>query len=396
MRILYHHRTRAIYAEGVHIRGTVGALRKMGHEVVVISPPGADPYATRTSSAQRGLAAKMWTSFSRYSPEFIFECAELIYNVGALYKFLRAIRRKHFDFIYERYALYSFTGAALAAIFRLPLLLEINDATFVVRVRPLLLKPLARWMERRIFNQATAILAISSGFKAKIVASGVPSRKVSLLPNGTDPAVFDPSRFDGRSVREGCGLGKGVTIGYVGRFARWHRISSFISSLPEIFARYPGVRCLLVGDGPARNSCEKLVKSLNLSGKVVFTGRVLPEDLPQYIAAMDITVIPSSNDYCSPIKLFQYMAMSRAIAAARTGPIKEIVRDGIDGLLATPNDLSQLRDVLEKLLGDEALRSRLGREARTAVIRSYQWRHNAERIISVYQGVKETCRTSPK
>jgi glycosyltransferase involved in cell wall biosynthesis len=155
--------------------------------------------------------------------------------------------------------------------------------------------------------------------------------------------------------------------------------------LVEIFARLAARRAdialMLVGDGQLRPVLEALVERLGLSGKVILTGGIGHGEVPDYIAAMDICIVPHSNEYRSPIKLFEYMGQARAVLAPRTEPVEMVIRDGETGLLFAPENAAQLEEKLDRLLADESLRQRLGQRARDAVLENHTWDRNAAAVL---------------
>ncbi len=122
---------------------------------------------------------------------------------------------------------------------------------------------------------------------------------------------------------------------------------------------------------------------MGLQQAVTFTGGVAHEDVPQYLAAMDVAVAPYpplDEFYYSPIKLFEYMAAGRAVVASRIGQVAEIVVDGVTGLLYEPGDRAALVNCLRRLQRDAALRNELGRRA-SAACSEHTWSQNASRVI---------------
>lgn len=194
MRVLYHHRTRGEHVEGVHIRGITGALRELGHEVEVLSFPGADPErepaATDTAATppRRGLLPRLVTRL----PGVLFELAELAWNGVTWWRVGRRLRRSRPDFIYERYALFLFATVWLARRRGVPVILEINDSAVVERVRPLHLRGLASRIERWTLAHATGLVHISSRFRATLEAAHGPLAPGVVSPNAVD-GRFDPS-----------------------------------------------------------------------------------------------------------------------------------------------------------------------------------------------------------
>ncbi len=116
---------------------------------------------------------------------------------------------------------------------------------------------------------------------------------------------------------------------------------------------------------------------------MTFAGGVAHQDVPQYLAAMDVAVAPYpalEDFYYSPIKLYEYMAAGRAVVASRVGQVAETIEDGVNGLLFDPGDRTGLINCLRRLQKDMALRNELGRRA-SATCSDHTWDRNAARVL---------------
>ena len=98
---------------------------------------------------------------------------------------------------------------------------------------------------------------------------------------------------------------------------------------------------------------------------------------------MDIAILPHANEYCSPVKLFEYMAMGKAIIAPRLANIEEILTEGTNGMFFEPENRTQLGNALIRLIEDQEQRKQLGRNARQTVYKKHLWIHNAQRIVDI-------------
>ena len=120
LRILYHHRTQGRGAEGNHIVSIVTALRQLGHEVDVLSPPGVDPFDPNSTVPVDKANAKtqgwssIWKVMSKHMPNALFEVAEMFYNIPAYFRIRAALREKKYDLVFERYAFYLLAGVLAA------------------------------------------------------------------------------------------------------------------------------------------------------------------------------------------------------------------------------------------------------------------------------------------
>jgi len=115
---------------------------------------------------------------------------------------------------------------------------------------------------------------------------------------------------------------------------------------------------------------------------------VAREEIADYVAAFDIAMQPQVVAYASPLKLFEYMGLGRAIVAPSTPNICEVLTDGVNALLFDPADASAFRTAVERLCKDAALRERLGRAARSAVDQQgLTWASNARRIVALFESL---------
>ena len=383
MRVLYHHRTAGRNVEGVHIRGVVGALRELGHEVRVLSFPGADPEHEPEGSREprKGLLARLATRL----PGVFFELAELAYNLVTLWRMDRVLDEFRPDFIYERYSLFLFATVWLARRRGIPVILEINDSAVVERVRPLYLRPLARRIERWCLTRVTGLVFISTHFQQLLTAhyGKLPPSVVS--PNAVD-ARFDPGRHDRDALRRRHGLEGRVVCGHIGAFAYWHGLPAFVSAMLDRLEEFPALTLLLVGDGADLPAVRREVKARGLEDRVRLPGRVAHHTIPEWIACMDYAFLPDSNEYGSPMKLFELMAMGVAVVAPDYDPVSEVVVDGDTGWLFPRKQIGACIERVLALAGQPPERARVGAGARAYVERERRWRNNAEQMLSLLPG----------
>jgi glycosyltransferase involved in cell wall biosynthesis len=97
---------------------------------------------------------------------------------------------------------------------------------------------------------------------------------------------------------------------------------------------------------------------------------------------MDIAIVPHSNEFRSPIKLFEAMARARAVLAPRTEPIASVATDGVDAALFDPESATELGAKLAQLAAQPTLRARLGTAAREKIATHHTWRRNAGRVLA--------------
>ena len=389
MRILYHHRTQGQGVEGVHIRGLAGGLIELGHDVDVMSVSdtrdGASLIAAATSSSPsapaRSGGALKW--FAAHSPEIVFELLEVAFNAYAGLRIASALRARPPDVIYERYALFLFVTTWLARRRGIPVVLEVNDSAVVERVRPLTMRGLATMIERWVFRNATGLVFVSSSFRELCQRAHGDLAPSVVSPNCADAALFDRARYDRDGVRQRLGLEGKTVCGYVGAFVPWHGIDWFVRDIAPRLKEQPDLVLLLVGDGRVYDETREVVRRAGADGQVVFTGRVQHAQVPEYIAAMDYAVLPDSNVYGSPMKLFELMAMQAAVVAPDYPPVAEVIEDAVTGWLFPAGDHSACVDRVFEIAADARSRDAAGVAAAAYIRAQRQWSHNAADMLDL-------------
>jgi glycosyltransferase involved in cell wall biosynthesis len=178
-------------------------------------------------------------------------------------------------------------------------------------------------------------------------------------------------------------------VGWAGIIREWHGLELLLQALRLV----PAAHLLIIGDGSARAAIERKAADLEVRDRLVITGRVPHEEMPDHLAALDIGVVADEKTgVASPMKLLEYMAMGRAVIAPRADNIRDLVTDGVDGLLFTPGDASDLAAAVSRLTHDPSLRRSLGDAARAKVVRERNWRGIAEDVLSAIARARRTNR----
>ena len=380
MRILYHHRTQGQGVEGVHIKGMIDAFTEAGHAVRLVSPPGAGmSHERQTNKKPIG-----WKGFIRYLPEVVFELMEIIYNVVALRRLSKALYAERFDMIYERYAFLTFAGAMMAHKADIPFFVEVNFtcATPLYRKRSVWIKPIQKKIERYVFGKADGLIVVSTTLKKHLVNEGIDAARITVIPNSVNEAFLDKTVL-GDLIRQKLALHSKMVIGFVGGFYPWHGVELLLDIFPQIAREIPNVALLLIGEGPRKEYLTAQARQMGINASVVFTGNIAHEVLPQYIAAFDLAVLPDSNDYGSPMKIYEYMAMGKPVVAPRLAPVEEGIIDGEVGLLFLKQDKDAFAFAILALLKDKERRLQMGEAARQHVLKNHRWKKNAEKIVAL-------------
>lgn len=379
MKILYHHRTRAEDAQGIHVQEMVNAFRELGHEVEIaaIASEGKNQASESSESLTSRFAAKV--------PPLVYELLEILYNFYGFWLLAKKVVSFRPHFIYERYSLYTVAGILVSKLFRIPLILEVNAPLAFEKKKfgKLAFPSLARTFERWICSHSYKTIVVSTPLKKLLQDIGVPQDHMVVIPNGINPHLFNLD-IDGSVVQKRFGLDGKIVLGFVGWFRKWHGLEELLRAYVTHNMQEKNIHLLLVGDGPAYEGLESYARENGIIGTgVTFTGPVSRSEVPNYIAAFDLALQPDVTDYASPIKLFEYMAMGRGPIAPNKDNIKEIVGHDYKALFEAGNWDDMARTILEYAQTKQQA-IELGKQAQNILYENqYLWLENARRSLGL-------------
>ena len=381
----------------IHVRSFVRALTELGHEVTVVGTNVSSPESFESLTGAAVLRAPL-SPRSRAFLKALKARRLLTPGVSSGRDLIRAYHNNEFfrvakeaagrllpSFIYERYSLWGTAGQRLARNHSIPLVLEVNSPLSYEEQKYRgwsILCSLGRWVECRTWRRADLLVPVSQALCNHFEEAGVKGRKVEILPNAVDTRLFR-SEVNDAALRSRLKPDGRFVVGFVGSFKAWHGIGFLLEAFKRLHDEDASYHLLLVGDGPMRADVEEKARLLGLQEAVTLVGNVPHEEVPQYLALMDVAVAPYpavEDFYFSPLKLFEYMAGGRAVVASRIGQVAEVIADGLTGLLYEPGNQEALRASIRRLRADESLRRELGQNARMASSKN-TWQQNAQRVV---------------
>lgn len=377
----------------IHVRELSLALQAQGHEVEIITPrKGGDapegfdiPVHEYKLEQQDALLVGALREDPEAGEAQAKDLKSMLYSATLRHRVQPLLERFRPEAIYERYSLLGTAGIDIARHLGIPHILEVNAplSEEAAAHRSVGFAQTVRAVEQRVLSSAGQVISVSRPLKEWIVTAGADPERVTVVPNGVNIARFASTTFD---ARERLGLGDRPVVGFVGTLKAWHGTTTLIEAVARL-ARERGIEqaphLLIVGDGPEREHLERLAAGEGISSITTFTGMVAHDEMPGWIAAMDVAVAPYEDNpgfYFSPLKLYEYMAAGRAIVAASIGQIQDCIQDGVNGLLYPAGDVSALAARIAQVLDSPDLAVSLGRESRARAVVNHSWDRNATTV----------------
>jgi glycosyltransferase involved in cell wall biosynthesis len=255
-------------------------------------------------------------------------------------------------------------GWWLAAAKRRPWVFEVRDIwpdsiVSVGMMKDNLFIGALRVLERRLYRNATRVVAVSNGIRERLLARGVPAEKLGVVPNGVDLGRFGGGKQECQ-LRESLGLPGKFVAGYVGTHGMAQGLETVLDTADRLRGR--DIHFLFVGAGARREAIVARASAMNLNN-VAFIDLVPIEMATEYLRLCDVVLIPLRRtdqiEITLPGKLFEAAAVGKPIIVSAEGASAELVQQYKAGLVVAPEDPNALADAVIRLREDLSLREQL-------------------------------------
>ena len=238
------------------------------------------------------------------------------------------------------------------------------------------------WLDKHLLTRFDKLVAVSSNVRDEIIAQGISKDKITLIENGIDIHRFSNS-FNKEELCRKYKIDPGRRIiGTIGRLVKEKAQDLFLEAAKLIIENFPEAYFLIVGDGPLRDYLLGKVEALNLHENVRFTG--VCDDIPEILALMDIFVLSSISEGL-PMVLLEAMAARKPIVTTKVGEVPKIITDNQDGIIVSPNNVTELKTAIEFLLMNKNKANLFAQKVYHKVIQHFSSEVMAERYIKIYE-----------
>lgn len=281
----------------------------------------------------------------------------------------------------------------VSLIRRKPFLLEVRDlwpefgVSMGVLKNPVIIA-LARWLERFLYARSTHILVNSPAYKEYMIGKGVPEKKVTYIPYGTDVDMFNPE-VSGLSVRNELALDRKFVVLYTGALGEANNIETILRAAVRLNAEN-NIRFVLFGDGKERLRLQKESMRMKLDN-VIFAGVRPKKEMPHVVASADVCLAILQNNpmfrTTYPNKVFDYMAAGRATVLVIDGVSRQLIELSKGGAFVQPGDDAMLAEKILELSRDPGLVQQMGKSAREYLVRHLDRREKLNETLELLKGL---------
>ncbi len=282
------------------------------------------------------------------------------------------------------------TAWLLARLKGVRFLFEVRDLwpKFAIAVgvlkSPLLIR-MSLWLERFLYRRADRLIVNSPGFISHVTERG--AHNVTIVPNGADPAMFDPSDT-GTSFRTGHLLADKFVVLYAGAHGMSNDLGVVLEAAGILARTRPRVRIVFLGDGKEKSNLEQQAQRLNLAN-VLFLPPVPKNEMAAALAGADacLAILKPLDEYKTtyPNKVFDYMAAGRPVVLAIDGVIRKVVEDASCGIFARPGDPAALAAAIRTMADEPELSRRMGLAGRRYLETHFSREGIAQKLVEILE-----------
>ena len=289
-------------------------------------------------------------------------------------------RARNGDVVHCHWTISGLVAYMATRLWRRPLVLSVRGSDIHLVEHGLMAR-----LHRKIYACMDVVVAVSEDIAAKLETMGVPRDKVRVVPNGVDRR-FRPGNRQVARRRFDLPAGGFIAL-FVGLLIPIKGLDILVEALAK--SQTGELLCLLVGDGPLASDLQHQAADLGVGDRLRFVGRQSSEEIPHWMAAADVLVLPSRSEG-RPNVVLEAQACGIPVVATAVGGTPELVRDGETGLLLEPDDPQALATAIDRLRSDGGLRERLVKAGREQAA-TLTWAASAEQMAEIYRDVLEAA-----
>lgn len=374
--------------------GTPGAVRELseelvaqGHEIHVITYPIKQDIPVKKGVFIHRVKSNLFKPGKiKIGPSL----DRLIYDPLMIIKLIQVIRKHDIDVINSHNYEAAIIGFIAKLITRKPMLYTaINSMSDELHtydfIKPkFLAKFIGNILDFIVPRFGDLIATLSDDLKDFLIGKGISKDKILVVPAGVDPSMF--AEGDGEKIRKKHGYNNIPIVMYTGALEQFQRVDYLLKAMNLVHKSIPDARLVVVGNVFNEQAIQKQIKlaeDLSIEDKIDFIHNVSLDDLPDYLDAADVAVVPRPECPGHPIKLLNYMAAKKAIVSFK-GSAKGL-HHMHSAYIAPNHDWKELGQGIKFLLEKPEIRKSLAKNAHKIINGNFDWNSIAKGTVIIYK-----------
>ncbi|WP_082177380.1 glycosyltransferase [Arthrobacter sp. RIT-PI-e] len=362
-----------------HILGVINGLKSHGSKVDQFIVGDLVPSSIHSEGSEKRMSSSRWTIL-------IADAGRIAFRWRSRMRLHSKTATSKYDLMYERYALYQELGSAVRAQVKGFWVLEVNallaiESTSERRVTSS--KRFALIMERKTLERADAIVAVTKALADQIIqVHGITPSKIIVVQNGVDHephqhraelTMFAPKEVDDKKT----------IIGFLGTLYAWQKVDLLLESIKR--PEFASVSVRIAGGGPELAKLQSLVTELGLVDRVVFEGRIHPDDVALFLSEVDVCYAGHESEngvYFSPLKLWEYLAAGRIILASKHQTTSQLQDEGYS-VVCFDRGESSLQNALRRVISSKNALQLQAANMQQRVWREHSWSQRVKPVMDL-------------
>ena len=297
------------------------------------------------------------------------------WDVRSVLTLSKIIKEEEIDLVHTHIARADVIGGLAARLRGIPVISTVHHT-----YEPWENHPFYGNIYRKTLNSFDRIIAVSEAVRKYLIRWGrVPQWKITVIHNGIDVSEYE--QIKGLKVKEG----NGNIVGTIARLDSMKGHQYLLNAASQVIKVLPGTKFLIVGDGRERKILEDMAVDMEIKEHIIFTG--WRKDVPHVLSECNLFVLPALKEGLG-LAILEAMASGLAVIATDVDGIKEVVEDGITGLLvSTPHDTNGLASAIIRLLSNPQEAHSMGIKGYEKVRSHFSISRMKEGIVQVYESI---------
>ncbi len=364
------------------ILSVVGLNKKNKYDITLLTGPALGPEGSLVNEAERCTNLVLLPQLRRnFNP---------VLDLIAFFRLFNFIKKGKFDIVHTHSSKAGILGRTAARLAKVPLIIHTIHGLPFFKGQHLFLNQLYIMLEKFAARFTHKIICVSESLiRDALKARLATKEKFVKIYSGIELDNYKKNQKAKEAIRKKLGIPLGsLVIGKIARLFFFKGHKYILQAAVKIKEKVPDVRFLFIGEGVLKKKLIKQAEDLHLKNNIVFAGLISPDEIPQYIQAIDVLTHVSLHEGL-PRAVVQAFALGIPAVCFDVDGARDIVKDNLNGFLVAPKDVNKLARRLLELLEDREKLRQLGTNAQRLAFQYFGSDKMVDAIDNLYEQLLE-------